>query len=148
MKKSKDKNRFQLGTRNKSRGLLAVLLASGSLLKAADRDFGPAQFHPHVIESKVPGGYALLVTDINNDTGGPMSLAGTISWPAIVPGAKLPAPIFSTQGMMPAPTGTTRFWTTLACRPRAVQSPTSIATDALMLSSSAAPLQTSSGTRT
>jgi len=68
MKKSKDKNRFQLGTRTKSaRGLLAVFLASGSLLKAADRDFGPAQFHPHVIESKVPGGYALLVTDMNND---------------------------------------------------------------------------------
>ena len=42
-----------------------------------------------------------------------MAMAGTIPWgPAIVPGARSPAPIFSTQGMMPAPTGTTRFWTT------------------------------------
>jgi FG-GAP repeat len=69
MRKSKHGNHSQLGTWNKLAGRwsVVVLLASGSLLKAADRDLTPTQFRSHVIESKIPGGYALLVTDINND---------------------------------------------------------------------------------
>src|SRR5947207_570675 len=33
----------------------------------ADGPHRPARFREHVIEAKIPGGYALLVTDINHD---------------------------------------------------------------------------------
>ncbi len=34
---------------------------------AADPRSGPVQFKTHVIESKIPGGYSLLVSDMNRD---------------------------------------------------------------------------------
>ncbi len=43
------------------------LLVSAYLLSAADRRPEPVRFQPHAIETKIPGGYALLVADINKD---------------------------------------------------------------------------------
>ncbi len=45
--------------------LFITLLLSGSLLYGADSD--PVEFRTHVIEADIPGGYAVVVTDINND---------------------------------------------------------------------------------
>jgi hypothetical protein len=44
-----------------------VLLLSGCCLWAADRPTAPTRFRTHVIEAKIPGGYSVLVTDINKD---------------------------------------------------------------------------------
>ncbi|MDA2924919.1 VCBS repeat-containing protein [Acidobacteria bacterium AH-259-L09] len=44
-----------------------ALLLSGCFLYGADKPSDPVQFRPHVIEAKIPRGYAVLVTDINND---------------------------------------------------------------------------------
>ena len=34
---------------------------------AASRNSGPVEFKVHIIESKIPGGYSLLVADMNRD---------------------------------------------------------------------------------
>jgi aldos-2-ulose dehydratase/isomerase family protein/FG-GAP repeat protein len=44
-----------------------TLLGAAGLLVAADEPSGPVQFRPHVIESKIPGGYSVVVADINHD---------------------------------------------------------------------------------
>ena len=44
-----------------------ALLLSGCFLCAAVNPSDPVRFRPHVIEAKIPGGYAVLVADINND---------------------------------------------------------------------------------
>lgn len=44
-----------------------AILVCVCLSSAADRHSNPVRFRTHVIESKIPGGYALHVTDINND---------------------------------------------------------------------------------
>jgi hypothetical protein len=50
------------------RRLLARLLPLGALLcAAAEKPAGPVEFRPHVIEAKIPGGYSVLVTDLNKD---------------------------------------------------------------------------------
>ena len=52
-----------------ARRFLVVLAfcASVSNSTAADPRSGPVQFETHVIESKIPGGYSLLVSDMNRD---------------------------------------------------------------------------------
>ncbi len=44
-----------------------MFLAFVSPSYSGDRHSNPVRFRTHVIESKIPGGYALHVTDINND---------------------------------------------------------------------------------
>src|SRR5438093_11755055 len=47
---------------------LAHALALGALIcSAAEGPAGPAEFRAHVIEAKIPGGYSVLVTDMNKD---------------------------------------------------------------------------------
>src|SRR5437867_890605 len=47
---------------------LAHALALGALIcTAAEGPAGPAEFRAHVIEAKIPGGYSVLVTDMNKD---------------------------------------------------------------------------------
>src|SRR6185436_19252345 len=45
--------------------LQAICLVSTAL--AADQAPGPVEFRTHVIESKMPGGYAVIVVDVNKD---------------------------------------------------------------------------------
>jgi len=45
--------------------LYAFCLVSAAL--AADQAPGPAEFRTHVIESKMPGGYSVVVVDVNHD---------------------------------------------------------------------------------
>ena len=47
--------------------LLTGLLVLGSLLLGADPSSGPVRFRTHVIEAEIPGGYAVMVTDMNKD---------------------------------------------------------------------------------
>src|SRR4030095_7677901 len=51
--------------------IFAILSASGSLRRstvgAEAPSPSPVNFSPHVIESKMPGGYAILAVDINKD---------------------------------------------------------------------------------
>ena len=47
--------------------VLLVLAFCASDSTAADPRSGPVQFKAHVIESKIPGGYSLLVSDMNRD---------------------------------------------------------------------------------
>ena len=47
--------------------LSITLLLSGCLLYAADNPSAPVKFHPHTIEAEIPGGYAVLATDMNKD---------------------------------------------------------------------------------
>ncbi len=47
--------------------LSITLLLSGCLLYAADNPSAPVKFQTHVIEEKIPGGYAVLATDMNKD---------------------------------------------------------------------------------
>jgi hypothetical protein len=44
-----------------------TFLAAAALLLGADEPPGPVQFKPHVIESNIPGGYSVVVADINRD---------------------------------------------------------------------------------
>lgn len=44
-----------------------ILLLGGCLLYGADNSSDPVAFRTHVIEAEIPGGYAVLVTDMNND---------------------------------------------------------------------------------
>lgn len=44
---------------------LIIQAVSLSLLAAADPAPGPVEFRTHVLESKIPGGYAVIVTDVN-----------------------------------------------------------------------------------
>ena len=44
-----------------------ALLLSGCFLCAAVNPSDPVRFRPHVVEAKIPRGYAVLVADINND---------------------------------------------------------------------------------
>jgi hypothetical protein len=44
-----------------------VLTACLAPLLAANPDSGPVEFRTHVIEAKIPGGYAVVVADINKD---------------------------------------------------------------------------------
>src|SRR5439155_25257535 len=46
--------------------LLSAVIA-GACSAAAEKPAGPAEFRAHVIEAKIPGGYAVLVTDLNKD---------------------------------------------------------------------------------
>jgi len=45
----------------------SLLVASVVISGAAERPASPVQFRAHVIEPKIPGGYAVLVTDLNKD---------------------------------------------------------------------------------
>jgi hypothetical protein len=47
--------------------LSITLLVSGCLLYGADTSSGPVKFRTHVIEDEIPGGYSVLVTDLNKD---------------------------------------------------------------------------------
>ena len=47
--------------------LLTGLLVLGSLPLGADPSSGPVRFRTHVIEAEIPGGYAVMVTDMNRD---------------------------------------------------------------------------------
>src|SRR5882672_9418310 len=47
--------------------ILIVLTASLLPLLGADPASGPVEFSTHVIESKIPGGYSVIVADINKD---------------------------------------------------------------------------------
>ena len=47
--------------------LSITLLLSSCLLYGADKPSGPVKFQTHVIEANIPGGYAVLVTDMNKD---------------------------------------------------------------------------------
>jgi FG-GAP-like repeat len=47
--------------------ILIVLTASLLPLLGADPASGPVEFRTHVIESKIPGGYSVIVADINKD---------------------------------------------------------------------------------
>jgi FG-GAP-like repeat len=49
------------------RFLIVQALAGLFLAAAADKPSGPVEFRAHVIESKIPGGYSVIVTDINHD---------------------------------------------------------------------------------
>ena len=44
-----------------------TLLLSCCLLYGADNSSAPVKFQTHVIEAKIPGGYAVLATDLNKD---------------------------------------------------------------------------------
>ncbi len=46
--------------------LLSAVIA-GAHSAAAEKPAGPVEFRAHVIEAKIPGGYAVLVTDLNKD---------------------------------------------------------------------------------
>jgi len=46
---------------------LIIQVVTLSLLAAADSGPSPIEFRTHVIESKMPGGYAVIVTDVNKD---------------------------------------------------------------------------------
>jgi hypothetical protein len=46
---------------------LIIQTVSLSLLAAADQGSGPVEFRTHVIESKMPGGYSVIVIDVNKD---------------------------------------------------------------------------------
>ena len=45
----------------------SVLFLVAACLLAADKPAGPVQFQAHVIEAKIPNGYAVLVADLNRD---------------------------------------------------------------------------------
>jgi len=45
----------------------SVLFLVAACLFAADKPAGPVEFRQHVIEAKIPQGYALLVVDLNRD---------------------------------------------------------------------------------
>ncbi len=47
--------------------LSITFLLSGCLLYAADNTSDPVEFQTHVIEAEIPGGYAVLATDMNKD---------------------------------------------------------------------------------
>ena len=44
---------------------VAVLLVT--VVALADDPHGPTRFREHVIEASIPGGYSVMVTDINHD---------------------------------------------------------------------------------
>ncbi len=44
-----------------------LLLLAGSVLCGAEHGSGAVQFRTHLIEGKIPGGYSVLVTDVNHD---------------------------------------------------------------------------------
>ena len=49
------------------RFLIAFVLGAGLELAAADKLAAPVQFRTHVIEANIPGGYTVIVADINKD---------------------------------------------------------------------------------
>ena len=47
--------------------IIPALSACFFLAAAGNKPSGPVQFQTHVIENNMPGGYTVIIADINND---------------------------------------------------------------------------------